>query len=86
MKFALIYRRPFHRTRSKIIDAESRDVIATGLDPQKVFVEHLVDFENQEVIPVVLMDDGKLMRIAEGDFGELTPAEFFENQTEMMDL
>jgi hypothetical protein len=86
MKFALIYRRPFHRTRSKIIDSESKDVITTDLDPTSVFVEHLVDFENQEVIPVVLMGDGKLMRVPDGDFGELTPADFFENQTGLMDL
>ena len=78
MKFALIYRSPFHRTRSKMIDSESRDVIATGLNPEKVFVEHLVDFESQQVIPVVLRGDGALMEVPDGEYGEATPAEYFE--------
>ena len=86
MKFALIYRSPFHRTRSKIIDSESKEAIATGLDPVSVFVEHLVDFENQVVIPVVLKGDGTLMEVPDGEFGEATPADFFENQTGTMEL
>ena len=86
MKFALIYRNPFERTRSKMIDSESRDVIPTGLDPTRVFVEHLVDFENQVVIPVVLKGDGTLMEVPDGAYGEATPAEYFENQTGTMEL
>jgi hypothetical protein len=69
-----------------VIDSESREVIATGLDPENVFVEHLVDFQNQAVIPVVLKGDGTLMEVPEGEFGEATPAEYFENQTGTMDL
>ena len=79
MRFALIYRNPFQRTRSKIIDSESREAIPTGLNPEQVFVEHLVDFENQVVIPVVLKGDGTLMEVPDGDYGEATPAEYFEN-------
>jgi len=85
MKFALIYRSPFNRTRSKMIDSESRETMATGLDPEQVFVEHLVDFENQQVIPVVLKGDGTLMEVPDGEYGEATPAEYFENQTGTMD-
>ncbi len=85
MKFALIYRNPFQRTRSKMIDSESRETMATGLDPEQVFVEHLVDFENQQVIPVVLKGDGTLMEVPDGEYGEATPAEYFENETGTMD-
>lgn len=80
MKFALIYKKSFNRTRSKIIDSESREAITTDLDPLEHWVEHLVDFENQQVIPVALSKDGTLIEVPDGEFGEATPAEYFEKE------
>lgn len=85
MKFALIYRQSFNRTRSMLIDSESREAITTNLDSKQHWVEQLVDFENQVIIPVVLRDDGTLMEVPDGEFGEATPAEYFEEQAGTMD-
>lgn len=80
MKFALIYRTPLFRTESMIVEAESRDAISTELDGKRVYVEHLVDFENQTVTPVALTSDNRLIEVPEGGFGEATPAEYFEEE------
>lgn len=79
MRFALIYRTPFTRTQSKKIDGESRESLVVDLSPKDFLVEHLVDFETREITPVVLRDDGTLLEVPDGPYGEATPAEYFEN-------
>jgi len=69
-----------------MIDAESREAITVDLDPERFLVEHLIDFDEKTVTPVILNQDGTLMEVPDGEFGEATPAEYFENQTGTMEL
>ena len=81
MKYAIIYKHPFARTQSLVVDAESFDAIRTAeIDPEQVFVEWVVDFESREVIRAAMKVNGELIRVPEGDYGEQTPAEYFEQQ------
>ena len=79
MRYALIYKSHFHRTRSMTIDAESREAITVDLDPERFLVEHLIDFDERTITPVILNQDGTLFEIPDGEYGEATPAEYFEN-------
>ena len=38
----------------------------------------LIDFREQEIRPVAMRSDGKLIEVWDGDFGECTPGEWFE--------
>ena len=86
MRYALIYKSHFHRTRSMPIEAESREAMKVDLDPRLFLVEHLIDFDERTITPVILNGDGTLFEIPDGEFGEATPAEYFENQTGTMEL
>jgi len=90
MKFGIVYRRPMLRSRSVVIDSDSLDsALATivPIDAENIFVEHVVDFENEEIIPVVLTEARTLIRVPDADFGVETPAEYFEEpETMEMDL
>ena len=84
MKFGIVYRRPMLRSRSVVIDSESLDsALATivPVDAENIFVEQVVDFESEEIIPVAMTEDRTLIRVPDGDFGVETPAEYFEEQT-----
>lgn len=81
MKFGIVYRRPMLRSRSVVIDSDSLDSALNTIVPVKevdIFVEHIVDFENDEIIPVAMTDARKLIRVPDGDFGVETPTEYFE--------
>lgn len=78
MRFAIIYKHHFNRTRSMMLDASSKDSIKIDLNPEDYFVEQLVDFDERTVTPVVLTRNG-LIEVPDGEFGEATPAEYFEN-------
>lgn len=80
MKFGVIYRKTFHRSSSVVVDSDSREAIKMDLDPKSVTVEQLIDFEGQRIIPVFLNSEGRLIEVPEGDFGEATPPEYFEDQ------
>ena len=86
MKYALIYKSHFHRTRSMAIEAESREAISVDLDPEQFLVEHLIDFDERTITPVILKGDGGLFEIPDGEFGEATTAEYFENEAGTMEL
>lgn len=82
MKFGIVYRRPMLRSRSVVIDSESLETALTTVVPvdiDGIFVEQIVDFENQEIIPVAMTDGGTLIRVPDGDFGVETPTEYFED-------
>ena len=85
MRYALIYKSHFHRTQSMSIEAESREAITVSLDPEQFLVEHLIDFDGRTITPVILNGDGTLFEIPDGEYGEATPAEYFENETGTMD-
>ena len=50
----------------------------TSKSPVDVYVDMLIDFKNQEILPVAMRSDGKLIEVWDGDFGERTPGEWFE--------
>ena len=89
MKYAIIYKKPFLRTRSIVVDSEETDIkkiaVPADLDWEQVFVEHIVDFENQTVIRAALGPNG-FVEVPDGDFGAETPGEYFEEQAGTMEL
>ena len=87
MKFGIVYRRPMLRSRSVVIDSESLDsALATivPVDAENIFVEQVVDFESEEIIPVAMTEDRTLIRVPDGDFGVETPTEYFEEGVKPM--
>lgn len=78
MRYALVYKNPFQRTRSMAVEAGELSVATASLDPERVFVEHLIDFDNRTVTPVALTGDRRLIQIESGEYGEFTPTEYFE--------
>ena len=52
----------------------------TSESPENVYVDMLIDFKNQEILPVAMRSDGKLIEVWDGDFGERTPGEWFERE------
>ena len=81
MRFGLTYRRPFSRSDSMMVDAKDMEAAmatAIDLDPSRFFVEHLIDFDERKVIRVALTSEGKLIEVPEGEFGEATSSEYFE--------
>lgn len=85
MRFGLVYRRPFSRSDSMVVDApDMAAALSTrvDLDPAKFFAEHLIDFEERKVIRVALTSEGTLIEVPEGEFGEATSSEYFEELAE----
>jgi hypothetical protein len=79
MRYGLIYRTSFNRSRAMSFDTDKPFAAPTNLDPEQFLVEHLIDFDAKTVIPVALKSDGTLFEIPDGEYGEATPAEYFEN-------
>ena len=85
MKFALIYKKPFVLPDHIIIDSDTKDItkMAEGLD-KDAFPQFVVDFESETVTRVGLSPNG-LVEIPDGEFGEATPPEYFEEMAEVTD-
>ena len=74
------------QARTAVVDAESAEkaMQVSGLSPftskppTEVWVDMLIDFKEQDVRPVAMRSDGKLIEVWDGDFGERTPGEWFE--------
>jgi hypothetical protein len=86
MKFSIIYADPFARPRALDVDAESLDLIRSSDIDSKLNIDvatiyGVVDYEGRRVIPAVLTAEGKIMEVPDGDYGILTPAEWFEEQS-----
>ena len=80
MRFGIVYRRPMLRSRSVVIESESLETALSSVVPvdiEGIFVEHLVDFQSEEIIPVAMTEDRTLIRVPDGDFGVETPTEYF---------
>ena len=80
MRFGIVYRRPMLRSRSVVIESESLETALASVVPvdiEGIFVEHVVDFESEEIIPVAMTEDRTLIRVPDGDFGVETPTEYF---------
>lgn len=78
-RYTLIFRGAFQRTRSMDVAADSIAAMSLDLDPRQLFVEHLIDWENQQVHSVALTEDGRLVKVTEGQYGEATSAGYFED-------
>jgi hypothetical protein len=78
MKFAVIYKKPFLLPDYVVMDSGSKDIARMGdaLD-KDTFAHFVVDFEGQKITRVLTTQAG-LMEVPEGEFGEATPAEYFE--------
>jgi hypothetical protein len=80
MKFAVIYKKPFLLPDYVVIDSDSKDVARMGDTLDKdTFAQFVVDFEEQTITRVLVSKDG-LMEIPEGEFGEGTPPEYFDEE------
>lgn len=76
------------QARTAVVEADSveKAMQVTGLSPftskppTDVWVDMLIDFKEQEIRPVAMRSDGKLIEVWDGDFGERTPGEWFERE------
>lgn len=85
MKFSVIYADPLARPRALDVDAESfsairKEDVQRLLKPPVATVYGVVDYEARRMIPAVLNAEGRLVEVPDGDYGILTPAEWFEDQ------
>lgn len=86
MKFSIIFKEPLQRFRFVDVEAESFDALAIN-DQAKTFgmktplVYGVIDWDAQKVVPASMGGDGRVFEVPDGDFGELTPAEYFEEQS-----
>lgn len=85
MKFSVIYADPLARPRALDVDAESfsairKEDVQSLLRTPVVTVYGVVDYEARRMIPAVMNEDGSLMEVPDGDYGILTPAEWFKDQ------
>jgi hypothetical protein len=46
----------------------------------EVWVDSLIDFKEQAIRPVAMKEDGTVIEVWDGDFGERTPGEWFERE------
>ena len=86
MKFSVIYADPLARPRALDVDAESfsairKEDVQSLIRSPVVTVYGVVDYEGRRMIPAVMDADGKLREVPDGDYGILTPAEWFEEQS-----
>ena len=86
MKFTFIFKESLQRPRFVDIEADSFDLVTTKDVPaeflaDRIFLYGLVDYENSRTIPVAVSSEGKVVEVPDGDFGELTPVEYFEEQS-----
>jgi len=87
MKFSVIYADLLARPRALDVEAESfsairRDDLQRLVEPSLATVYGVVDYEAQRMIPAVMDEDGSLREVPDGDYGILTPAEWFKEQAE----
>ena len=78
MKIGIIYKPMLARTRSLVVEADNWrkvDKSHHGLGSGEFFVEHVVDFEGQRIIPVAMGRDGTLVEIVDDTYGEATTDE-----------
>ena len=86
MKFTLIFKEALQRPRFVDIESESLESVTTKDIPEQflgdmVFLYGAVDYEGARTIPAAITADGGVVSVPDGDFGELTPAEYLEEQS-----
>lgn len=87
MKFTVIFKETLQRPRFFDVEAESMSALTKQMIPEEflgdmVFVHGVVDYDNRRTVPAVFDGEGRLIEAPDGDFGELTTAEYFEENQE----
>ena len=85
-RYTIILKEPLMRPRFIDIEADSIGDIGTKDIPdfyqgQQFSLYGVVDYDAGRTVPVVGTPEGGIMEVPDGDFGELTPAEYFEEQS-----
>jgi hypothetical protein len=85
MKFTFIFKESLQRPRFVDIDADSFEAISAKDVPEEFLGDMfslygVVDYAGARTVPVVI-SNGKFVQVPDGDFGELTPAEYFEERS-----
>lgn len=90
MRYTVIYKQSLQRPRFKDIESDSFDELSVddakaffGVDVP--FVYGVIDWDAERVIPAAIAFGGRIIEVPDGDFGELTPAEYFEQIAEARD-
>ena len=86
MKFSIIFKQSLQRFRFVDVEADNFDALVVenqaktfGMDTPLVY--GVIDWDAQKVVPASMAGDGRVFEVPDGDFGELTPAEYFEEQS-----
>jgi len=78
------------RTAVVEVDSPEKAMQVSGLSPftsrppSEVYVDSIIDFKEQAIRPVAMKADGSIIEVWDGDFGERTPGEWFEEQASQM--
>ena len=85
MKFTFIFKESLQLPRFVDVESESFETVTTKDIPEEflsdmVFLYAVVDYSKAMTVPAVI-SNGKIVQIPDGDFGELTPVEYFEEQS-----
>ena len=86
MKYSIIFKESLQRFRFVDVESDSFDSLTVAdqrrtFGMQTPFVYGVVDWEGQRIIPASMNGEGRVFEVPDGDFGELTPAEYFEEQS-----
>ena len=89
MKFTFIFKESLQRPRFVDVDADSFESITTKDVPEEFMGDFfslygVVDYSGARTVPGVI-SNGKFIQVPNGDYGELTPAEFFEETAQPME-
>jgi hypothetical protein len=79
--------------RAAVVSADSAEKAmsvagATALNTEPfsgIYVDSLIDFKEQAIRPVAMKADGTIIEVWDGDFGERTPGEWFEEEAQCQD-
>ena len=82
MKFTFIFKESLQLPRFVDVESESIDSVTTKDIPEEflgdmVFLYGVVDYSKAVPVPAVI-SNGKIVQIPDGNYGELTPPEYFE--------
>lgn len=90
-KFTLIFKESLQRPR--FMDVKAKDLSSLKVpDVKEVYGSDrpilfgVIDYENARAFPAVVSLSGGVMEVEDGDFGELTPPEYFEQQASTQEI
>ena len=86
MKFTFIFKEALQLPRFVDVESESIESVTTKDIPEEflsdmVFLYGVVDYSRAITVPAVI-SGGKIVQIPDGNYGELTPVEYFATEAE----